>query len=68
VAEYYQIRQQLDHLRGEIRDVVFTPKNILPYLNRGRLVQVKSDDGDWGWGAIVNFTKKPHPAMKGACG
>lgn len=34
------------------------PVYILPFLNPGRLVEVKDGPQDFGWGVIVNFTKK----------
>ena len=58
-------------LRDEIRAIVNEPIHSVPYLQPGRLVQVRaaapsSDDHlagsppmpDWGWGVIVNFKRK----------
>jgi ATP-dependent RNA helicase DOB1 len=42
--------------------LVNQPINILPFLNPGRLVLVKDDDVDFGWGIIVNFSKTKVPA------
>lgn len=34
------------------------PQYILPFFSIGRLIYVKNGDIDWGWGVVVNFTKK----------
>ncbi len=31
---------------------------MLPFLSIGRLIYVKDGETDWGWGIVVNFTKK----------
>ena len=66
VAEYHLIRDQLSLLTRQLRDVVMRPEYVVPFLNPGRLVEVKSPDDDWGWGAVVNFSKKQHPTQSAA--
>jgi ATP-dependent RNA helicase DOB1 len=60
VAEYYQLRSQIEKLRAMITAVtIHTPVHILPYLTPGRLVKVK----DFGWAVVVNFHQRantPH--------
>lgn len=34
------------------------PKNILPYMNIGRIVHMKEGEHDWGLGVAINFHKK----------
>ena len=34
------------------------PENIVPFLVPGRLIKIKSDDVDWGWGILVSWTKQ----------
>ncbi|XP_078318641.1 exosome RNA helicase MTR4-like isoform X2 [Crassostrea virginica] len=58
VASYYKIRQQLDNLGKELLSFVQKPQYILPFLQPGRLVQVKNNNDDFGWGAVINFQKK----------
>ncbi|XP_072515803.1 exosome RNA helicase MTR4 [Salminus brasiliensis] len=58
VVTYYKIRQQLAKLGKEIEEYVQKPKYCLPFLQPGRLVKVKKEDMDFGWGVIVNFSKK----------
>ncbi|GAA5942156.1 ATP-dependent RNA helicase MTR4 [Sporobolomyces koalae] len=68
VADYYDLRQQLDILNKDLRDVLNHPTYALPFLQPGRLVRVKHDDMDFGWGVVVNYQKrvgtkgKPLPA------
>ncbi|XP_075039653.1 exosome RNA helicase MTR4 [Mixophyes fleayi] len=58
VVTYYKIRQQLAKLGKEIEDYIHKPKYCLPFLQPGRLVKVKSKEDDFGWGVVVNFSKK----------
>ncbi|OCU02521.1 exosome RNA helicase MTR4 isoform X1 [Xenopus laevis] len=58
VVTYYKIRQQLAKLGKEIEDYIHKPKYCLPFLQPGRLVKVKNEDDDFGWGVVVNFSKK----------
>ncbi|XP_025918495.1 exosome RNA helicase MTR4 isoform X1 [Apteryx rowi] len=58
VIIYYKIRQQLAKLGKEIEEYVHKPKYCLPFLQPGRLVKVKNEDDDFGWGVVVNFSKK----------
>ncbi|KAF2013670.1 ATP-dependent RNA helicase DOB1 [Aaosphaeria arxii CBS 175.79] len=63
VKEYYGIRQSLDLLTKDMRDVIMHPNYCLQYMQHGRLVRVKYKDHDFGWGAVVNVT--PRKANKG---
>ncbi|MEE6458238.1 hypothetical protein FKM82_000233 [Ascaphus truei] len=58
VVTYYKIRQQLAKLGKEIEDFIHKPKYCLPFLQPGRLVKVNREDEDFGWGVVVNFSKK----------
>ncbi|XP_057674378.1 exosome RNA helicase MTR4 [Corythoichthys intestinalis] len=58
VVTYFKIRQQLARLGKEIQEFIHKPKYCLPFLQPGRLVQVKNEDADFGWGVVVNFSKK----------
>ena len=31
---------------------------MLPFFSIGRLIYIKNNDVDWGWGIVINFTKK----------
>ncbi|XP_047426042.1 exosome RNA helicase MTR4 [Mugil cephalus] len=58
VVTYFKIRQQLAKLAKEIQEFIHKPKYCLPFLQPGRLVKVKNEDADFGWGVVVNFCKK----------
>uniref|UniRef100_A0A673N5N9 RNA helicase n=1 Tax=Sinocyclocheilus rhinocerous TaxID=307959 RepID=A0A673N5N9_9TELE len=58
VVTYYKIRQQLAKLGKEIEEFIHKPRYCLPFLQPGRLVRVKKEDLDFGWGIVVNFHKK----------
>ncbi|XP_068429477.1 exosome RNA helicase MTR4 isoform X1 [Clinocottus analis] len=58
VFTYYKIRQQLAKLGNDIQEFIHKPKYCLPFLQPGRLVKVKKEDADFGWGVVVNFSKK----------
>ncbi|KAF8066809.1 rRNA-processing arch domain-containing protein [Lyophyllum atratum] len=61
VADYYEFRQQLDQMAADFREVVTHPTYSLPFLQPGRLVKVKYQKLDFGWGVIVNFQKRLPP-------
>ena len=65
VAEYYDIRQQLDSLNSDFREVVTHPTYSLPFLQPGRLVQIKHDTLDFGWGVIIDYQKRVPPKVSG---
>ncbi|XP_063818264.1 exosome RNA helicase MTR4 [Pseudophryne corroboree] len=58
MVTYYKIRQQLAKLGKEIEDYIHKPKYCLPFLQPGRLVKVKNKEDDFGWGVVVNFSRK----------
>lgn len=67
VASYYHIREQLTDLTAKFTNFLVTPKNILPFLQPGRLVRAKEFD----WGMIVGFRRfsddrrrRPNPMQK----
>ncbi|EAT87640.1 hypothetical protein HBI56_120940 [Parastagonospora nodorum] len=55
VKDYYNLRQQLDTHTKDIRDVIMHPNYCLQFLQSGRMVKVKYQDHDFGWGAVVGF-------------
>lgn len=63
VKDYYNLRQQLDTLTKDMRDVIMHPNYCLQFLQAGRLVKVKFKDHNFGWGAVVAFV--PRRANKG---
>lgn len=61
VAEYYNLRQQLDQMASDFRDVVTHPNYSLPFMQPGRLVKIKYQELDFGWGVVVNYQKRLPP-------
>jgi len=58
IKEYYEFRQQLTTYTKDMRDVITHPNYCLQFMQFGRLVRIKYMDYDFGWGAVVNFTKR----------
>lgn len=63
VSEYYEIRQQLDQMAADFRAVITHPTYSLPFLQPGRLVKVKYQKMDFGWGVIINYQKRLPPKV-----
>lgn len=64
ISEYYERKQQLEELGKDFRTVITHPTYALPFLQPGRLVTVKHESTDFGWGIVVNFTKRATPKPK----
>ncbi|XP_035698765.1 exosome RNA helicase MTR4-like [Branchiostoma floridae] len=58
ITAYYKLRQQLDKHGQEIEAFIQKPKYCLPFLQPGRLVKVRNEADDFGWGVVINFQKK----------
>ncbi|KZT01456.1 antiviral helicase [Laetiporus sulphureus 93-53] len=58
VAEYSEYRQQLDQLAADFKTVITDPAYSLPFLQPGRLVKVKQQEDDFGWGVIISCQKR----------
>ncbi|KAF1970555.1 antiviral helicase [Bimuria novae-zelandiae CBS 107.79] len=54
IRDYYNLREQLDTLTKDMRDVIQHPNHCLQFLQPGRLVKIKYNEHDFGWGAVVN--------------
>ncbi|PVU99368.1 hypothetical protein BB559_000780 [Furculomyces boomerangus] len=54
---FYELRNQLEIMKNDIRNVVMHPSNALPFLQSGRLAHLSVDSTDFGWGIIVGFEK-----------
>jgi ATP-dependent RNA helicase DOB1 len=63
IAEYYEIRKQLEELGKDFRAVITHPTYALPFLQPGRLVTVKHGDQDFDWGVVVNFSQRTAPKV-----
>ena len=71
VTELHATQHSELTIRDELRSVLNEPIHCLPFLQVGRLTQVRmpctsadehaavEPSPDWGWGIIVNFRRKP---------
>ncbi|KAJ1929260.1 ATP-dependent RNA helicase mtr4 [Tieghemiomyces parasiticus] len=66
VTQVYQLRTQLRAFLGDMRAVMTHPKFCLPFLQPGRLVAIEHEGRNFGWGAVVNFRKRPAPPRTAA--
>ncbi|XP_004964282.1 DExH-box ATP-dependent RNA helicase DExH9 [Setaria italica] len=66
LKDYYELLQQYKSLKKDVRDIVLSPKHVLPFLQPGRLVRLEystdepatfSIDENITWGIIINFEK-----------
>ncbi|KAI5284879.1 ATP-dependent RNA helicase mtr4 [Ascosphaera aggregata] len=58
IRNYYELRQQLEGLKEDMRVVVTHPDNCQQFLQTGRLVKIKYQQYDFDWGIIVNYQKR----------
>ncbi|KIJ98963.1 hypothetical protein K443DRAFT_103070 [Laccaria amethystina LaAM-08-1] len=65
VSQYYDYRQQLDQMAADFREVVTHPEYSIPHLKPGRLVKVKYQKLDFGWGIVVNWQKRTDAKGRG---
>lgn len=57
IAEYYDMREQLKQLEADFKAVITHPTYALPFMQAGRLVEVKDGDRDFGWAVVVGYNK-----------
>ncbi|KAG0266345.1 ATP-dependent RNA helicase mtr4 [Mortierella polycephala] len=65
MAKYHELRGQLSSLRGDVRAVINHPTHALPFMQPGRVVKVKYEDQDFGWGVVTSYTKKMPSIVRG---
>lgn len=61
IREYYDLRKQLAGFTENMQDVISHPNYCLPFIQPGRLVQIKHGDYDFGWGVLVNYKERRAP-------
>lgn len=69
--DYFGLAKQLDLLGQDYQEVISHPTYSLPFLQPGRLIKIKHESLDFGWGCVVNYQKRlppkgraPDPAAK----
>ncbi|EXJ85202.1 hypothetical protein A1O3_05877 [Capronia epimyces CBS 606.96] len=58
IRAYYELRKQLDVYAEDMRNVIIHPNYSLPFMQPGRLVEIKDGEYDFGWGAVINFARR----------
>lgn len=58
IRAYYDLRKQLDLYAEDMRNVIIHPNYCLPFMQPGRLVEIKDGEHDFGWGAVINFARR----------
>lgn len=58
IAQYFNLRQQVESLRNQLAAIISTPKNCLNFMNPGRLVQIVNKNDNFGWAVVINFRKR----------
>ena len=57
ITSYHHIREQLDALGKKYHEFYTNPQYLVPFLQPGRMVKVKTEEEEYDWGIIVNFKK-----------
>lgn len=55
IREYYDLRKQLDSFTDDMKYVMSHPTHCVQFLQPGRLIHIKHQDHDFGWGVVVNY-------------
>src|SRR5271170_2693733 len=55
IREYFDLRRQLDTYTEDMRKVIIHPNYSLPFMQPGRLVEIREGAFNFGWGAVINF-------------
>lgn len=61
IAEYYDLKQQLDSYYKDVQTVISHPSVAIPFMTAGRLVNVSYKGINFGWGAVVSYSKRSPP-------
>lgn len=60
IKEYYDLRKQIETYSADMKSVIAHPNYCLPFMQPGRLVRIKYQNMDFGWGAVVNFVEQKY--------
>ncbi|WFC99281.1 RNA helicase [Malassezia yamatoensis] len=61
IAEHYMMKKTLGQLESDRQEVTRHPSYALPFLQPGRLVQVRHESLDFGWACVVSYQKRAPP-------
>lgn len=65
ISTYYAIRKELDFLGTQFRTYLTKAQYLVPFLQPGRLVKIKTQEAEYDWGVVVNFKKVSEIQRKG---
>jgi ATP-dependent RNA helicase DOB1 len=57
IKKKMKLKQQKTKIKEEIRKIVVRPENIVPFLVPGRMIHIKTEQFDWGWGILGSVSK-----------
>jgi len=60
ISNYFNLRQQIESLRHQLSSIISLPKHIMNFMNPGRLINVINKNDNFGWGAVINFRRRPN--------
>ena len=52
-----KLMDQAQKIDEEIRKIVVKEENIIPFLQQGRFIRIKTNKQDWGWGILAGFQR-----------
>lgn len=58
IKEYYDLKKQLQLYQDDLRHIITHPGHILPFLQPGRVVEIKIGPHYYGWGMVSAFSKR----------
>ncbi|KAK8407539.1 hypothetical protein O3P69_002232 [Scylla paramamosain] len=58
VESYFTIKQTIQNLQMERHVFITRPIYIMPFLQPGRLVYIKNNNDDFGWGVVLSYKKQ----------
>lgn len=61
IADYWNLRHKIARYGLDMMKVISHPGHSLPFLKPGRLIHVKYDDLDFGWGVVASVNKRQKP-------
>lgn len=61
IKTYFELRKQLDVYAEDMRMIIIHPNHSLQFMQPGRVVEVQQNDYNFGWGAVINFSKRSQP-------
>lgn len=56
----------LARTQAEIRDIKLKPEYVIPFCSPGRLIHIKAEGMEFGWGIVIKFYKKRLEPKRGA--